>query len=109
MSIIDIGYLLVDNINSKTDINKVKLNSSIAIYKNEMEKKQKKDKEKQNKYYTNYESKRKSNLDKYNKYLKENKTLFDKWMKSKKTNDLHNYITFKKPDLEDVEDIYTMY
>jgi hypothetical protein len=102
-----IGFLLVDNINSKTDINKVKLMGSINSYKNELEKKQKKEKDKKNKYYNEYESKRINNNEKYNKYMKDNKTLFDKWRKSKKSNDLYNYLTLKKPDIEEVEDIYT--
>ena len=41
MSILDIGYLLIDNINSKTDLNKVKLISSIGNYKKELETKRK--------------------------------------------------------------------
>lgn len=109
MTTIDkIGYLLVDNINSKTDINKVKLMSSITTYKNELEKKAKKEKDKQNKYYIEYESKRKNNNEKYNKYMKDNKILFEKWRKSKKSNDLYNYLTLKKPDIEEIDDIYTI-
>jgi len=108
MTTLDIGYLLVDNINSKTDINKIKLLGAITNYKNEIEKKTKKEKDKQNKYYMEYESKRRSNNEKYNKYMKDNKVLFDKWRKSKKSNDLYNYITLKKPDIEEVEEIYTI-
>lgn len=103
-----IGYLLVDNINSKTDINKVKLMSSITNYKNELEKKAKKEKDRKNKYYNDYESKRIANNEKYAKYMKDNKALYDKWRKSKKSNDLYNYLTLRKPNLEDVDDVYTM-
>ncbi len=108
MSIQDIGFLLIDNINSKTDINKIKLISSIANYKKELEKQKEKEKEKYNKYYAKYESKRKNNNSKYDKYLKENNQLLQKWQKTKKTKDLYDYLLLNKPDLEEVEDIYTI-
>jgi hypothetical protein len=40
--------------------------------------------------------------------MKDNKALYDKWRKSKKSNDLYNYLTLRKPNLEDVDDVYTM-
>ena len=108
MSVIDIGYLLIDNINSKIDLNKIKLMSLIGTYKKELEANKNKENEKKTKYYNNYESKRQANINKYNKYLTENKVLMDKWKKTNKAKDLFEYISVKKPELEDVEDIYTI-
>ena len=61
-----------------------------------------------NKYNTNYENKRNDNIDNYNQYLRENKLLFDKWNKSKKTKDLYEYISLKKPEYEEIDEIYTI-
>ena len=58
MSIIDIGYLLINNINSKTDLNKIKLLSSIGDYKKENENKKKLEMEMKTKYMNLYENKR---------------------------------------------------
>jgi adenine C2-methylase RlmN of 23S rRNA A2503 and tRNA A37 len=107
MTIIDIGYILLDNINSKNDLNKIKLIEAIERYNKEINEKNKLEIYNKNKYETNYENKRKDNIDNYNQYLRENKILYDKWIKSKKTKDLYEYISLKKPEYEEVDDIYT--
>ena len=58
MSILEIGYLLINNINSKTDLNKIKLMSSIGNYKKEIENKKKLEMEMKTKYMNLYENKR---------------------------------------------------
>jgi hypothetical protein len=108
MSIFNIGYLLIDNINSNTDLNKIKLMSSVGSYKKEIENKRKIELEKKNKYMNLYENKRMRNKELYDKYMNENKILFDKWKKNNKPKDLYEYISHKKPDLEEVDDIYTL-
>ena len=108
MSIIDIGYLLVDNINSKIDLNKIKLMSTIGNYKKELELNKKLEDDKKIKYYNDYQKIRETNEINYNKYLSQNKILLDKWKKNNKTKDLYEYISLKKPDLEEVKDIYTI-
>jgi len=108
MSILDIGYLLIDNINSKTDLNKVKLISSIGNYKKELETKRKMEIEIKNKYMNLYGNKRIKNKELYDKYMNENQILFNKWKKNNKPKDLYEYISHKKPELEEVDDIYTL-
>jgi hypothetical protein len=108
MSILEIGYLLIDNINSKTDINKIKLMSSVGNYKKEIENNKKIELELKNKYMNLYENKRIRNKVIYDKYINENKLLFNKWKKNNKPKDLYEYISHRKPDLEEVEDIYTL-
>jgi hypothetical protein len=108
MTILDIGYILIDNINSKTDLNKMKLINAIETYKKEIKEKKKIEIELINKYKNNYENKRNNNNDNYNQYLRENKLLFDKWNKSKTIKDLYEYISLKTPEYEEIEDIYTI-
>jgi|694.fasta_scaffold24924_6 hypothetical protein len=108
MTIIDIGYILIDNINSKNDLNKLKLINAIDIYKKELKEKKQNEIDNINKYKIKYENKRKDNTDKYNQFLRENKILFDKWNKSKKTKDLYEYISLKTPEYEDIDEIYTI-
>ena len=108
MSILDIGYLLIDNINSKTDLNKVKLINSIGNYKKELETKRKMETEIKNKYMNLYGNKRIKNKELYDKYMNENQILFNKWKKNNKPKDLYEYISHKKPELEEVDDIYTL-
>jgi hypothetical protein len=109
MSILEIGYLLINNINSKTDLNKIKLMSSIGNYKKENENKRKIELELKTKYMDLYENKRIRNTALYNKYITENKFLYNKWKKNNKPKDLYEYISHKKPELEEVEDIYTLH
>jgi hypothetical protein len=108
MTIIDIGYILIDNIQSKTDLNKIKLLNAVESYKKEIKEIKQIEIYNRNKYKENYENKREDNIKRYNQYLRENKTLFDKWDKSKKMNDLYEYISLEKPNYEEIDDIYTI-
>jgi hypothetical protein len=108
MSILEIGYLLINNINSKTDLNKIKLMSSIGNYKKEIENKKKLEMEMKTKYMNLYENRRIRNKKIYDKYMNENQLLYNKWKKNNKPKDLYEYISHKKPELEEVDDIYTL-
>jgi len=108
MSVIDIGYILLDTINSKTDLNKIKLINAIETYKKRINDKKENEINNRNRYITNYENKRKKNEDNYNLYLRENKLLYNKWLQSKKTKELYEYVSHKKPYYEEIEDIYTI-
>lgn len=108
MTIIDIGYILIDNINFKNEINKLKLINKIETYKKAIKDKNQIEIDNINKYKINYENKRKNNNNRYNQYLRENKILYDKWIKSKKTIDFLEYISLKKPEYEEIPDIYTI-
>lgn len=105
-TIIDIGYILIDNINSKT--NKLKLINAIETYKKEIKDEMDNQIKNRNNYIKNYENKRKQNDDNYNQYLRENKILYTKWIQSKKIKDLYEYVSHKKPYYEEVEEIYTI-
>jgi hypothetical protein len=108
MSVIDIGYILLDTINSKTDLNKIKLINAIETYKKNMKDEKENEITNRNRYITNYENKRKKNEDNYNLYLRENKLLYNKWLQSKKTKELYEYVSHKKPYYEEIDDIYTI-
>lgn len=108
MSIIDIGYILLDTINSKTDLNKIKLMNAVKTYKKKMNDKKENEINNRNKYITNYENKRKKNEDNYNLYLRENKLLYNKWIQTKKTKELYEYVSHKKPYYDEIDDIYTI-
>jgi len=108
MSIIDIGYILLDTINSKTDLNKIKLINAIETYKKRINDKKENEINNRNRYITNYENKRKKNEDNYNLYLRENKLLYNKWIQTKKTKELYEYVSHKKPHYDEIDDIYTI-
>ena len=108
MRILDIGYILIDNINNKNDLNKINLINAIETYKKEVKEKKEDEMYRYNKYINDYENKRKDNNDKYEQFLRENNYLYNKWKKSNKTIDFYAYITHKKPDYEEIEDIYTI-
>ena len=40
--------------------------------------------------------------------MNENQLLYNKWKKNNKPKDLYEYISHKKPELEYVEDIFTL-
>jgi hypothetical protein len=104
MSILDIGHILIDNINSKTDLNKAKLLSFIGNYKKEIE--NKREIEIKRKNINSYEIKMANNKILYDKYISENQILFNKWKKNNKPKDLYEYISHKKPELEEINYIY---
>lgn len=110
LSLIDIGYILIDNIiNIKNDTNKTKLLSSVKNHNKHISDKKEELIEKQNIYINDYETPRKNNIDNYNKYLRNKEFLYDKWKTSKAVKDLYELISLKQPEyIEIPNDIYSV-
>lgn len=105
----NIGFILVDNINNKNDINKVKLLSSVGNFNKNLEKQKEYVIKKQNDYFIKYETPRKNNIDNYNKYLLDKNILYEKWNISKNIKDLYELLSLNKPIINDVPEIYTIH
>jgi hypothetical protein len=109
LSIFDIGYILIDNINLKNDSNKIKLLSAIKNHNKEISDKNEEITRKRNIYIKEYDMKRKNNIDNYDKFLRKKEELFNIWKQSKKVKDLYNLISLQQPEYEEINDIYTIY
>ena len=105
----NIGYLLIDNINTKNNSNKDKLLSAVNKFNKELQKKQEYEIKRRNEYNIKYDTPRKNNIDNYNKYINDKKILYDKWDTSKNIKDLYELLSLNKPIIKDVDDIYTIY
>lgn len=103
----EIGFILIDNITNKIDLNKIKLMNSINEYNKKKNLMIDNEKKKIEKYNNNYVIPRKNNEDNYQQYLISYKTKYDKWNKSKNVKDLFELVSIKKPIFEDVPDIYS--
>ena len=58
-------------------------------------------------YLTKYDIPRKNNNDNYDKYIKDKQILYNKWKQSKAVKDLYSLLALKRPEYNEVEDIYT--
>lgn len=105
----NIGYILIDNINNKNNLNKDKLLSAVNLFNKELEKKNEYEIKRRNEYNIKYDIPRKNNMDNYDKYIKDKNILYDKWNTSKNIKDLYELLSLNKPIIKDVEDIYTIY
>ena len=106
-SLKDIGYLLIDNINQKSDSNKNKLFEKVNKYNNFKKEVERKKQENKEYYLTKYEELRKINTANYASYLEKKNYLFDKWKASANVKDLYEYISFERPEYIEVPDVYT--
>ena len=108
--LIDIGYILIDNIiNIKNDTNKTKLLSAVKNHNKHISDKKEELIEKQNIYINDYETPRKKNIDNYNKYLRNKEILYNKWKTSKAVKDLYELISLKQPEYTEIpNDIYSV-
>lgn len=103
----EIGFILIDNINNKIDLDKIKLMNSINEYNKNKNLIIENEKKKIEKYKNKYEIPRKNNEDNYQQYLINYKNKYDKWNKSKNVKDLFELVSIKKPIFQDVPDIYS--
>jgi len=101
----NIGLLLTNVINDNN--NKRLFLSTINKYKENKIKEQEEIFEKNIYYNNNYQKKRDNNDELYLNYFQKYTELKDNWMKSNKENDLEKLKNLKKPELLDVDDIYT--
>lgn len=103
----EIGFILIDNITNKIDLDKIKLMNSINEYNKNKNLIIENEKKKIEKYKNKYEIPRKNNEDNYQQYLINYKNKYDKWNKSKNVKDLFELVSIKKPIFQDVPDIYS--
>lgn len=107
-NIVDIGYLLIDNINiKKSDKIKNKLFNKITKYNENKKESHKKKVENTQYYLENYQNIRENNEELYNKYLEERLVLFNKWKESNNIKDLYEYLSLERPEYIEVPDVYT--
>ena len=115
-NIVDIGYLLIDNINikksdniniKKSDKIKNKLFDKITKYNENKKESHKKKVENTQYYLENYQNIRENNEELYNKYLEERLVLFNKWKESNNIKDLYEYLSLERPEYIEVPDVYT--
>jgi hypothetical protein len=104
----NLGLLLTSTINDKniTDA-KRRFLTTINKYKEKKAKEQEENFEKINYYNNKFEKKREINNEKYLNYIQTFTELKENWIKNNKENDLEKLKNLKKPELIDVEDIYT--
>lgn len=102
------GILLTKTINDNNIIDSKKnFIKKINKYKQDKEKEQDDILEKINYYNNRFQKKRDMNDETYMNYIQSFRQLKDNWIKSNKENDLEKLKNLKKPDLINVEDIYT--
>lgn len=108
MKINDIGLLLIMAVNNNILLNKNKLILSIENYnKSEKDNEININKKKEN-YYINYEQKREEDKIIYNEYVNNRLLLYNKWQKTRNIEDLEKLMNYKLPQLNLVNDIYTI-
>jgi hypothetical protein len=103
----DIGYLLIDNINLKSDNNKLKLLDKVNKYNISKKEYEIKKQENREYYEAKYEEPRKINKQNYDDYLKQKQYLYNVWKETKNVKDLHEYVSLVRPEYIEVPDVYT--
>jgi len=106
-NIIFLGNLLIDNINSNTDLKKIKLLNEITKYKNNKDIEKDKEMKQIDSYMNTYNKPRISNNKKYETYFKEREILYNKWYISKNIKDLYELLALKSPEYVEIPEIYT--
>lgn len=105
----NIGFILIDNINNKLDLDKIKLMNAIDKYNKDKKIISDLEMKKMEKYKNLYENPRKTNEENYEKYLSNYKKKYNKWIETKNIKDLYELVSIKKPELIDVPEIYTLF
>lgn len=103
----NIGFILLDNINNKIDLDKIKLMNEIQKYNKNKKLIIEMDTKKMEEYNKNYELFRKNNQDNYDKYLINYNKKYNRWIETNNVKDLFELVSVKKPELKEVPEIYT--
>jgi hypothetical protein len=103
----DIGYLLIDNMSYKLDDKKLKLLDKVNKYNITKKEHERKKQENREYYVVKYEEPRTINKQNYDDYLQQKLYLYNVWKDSKNIKDLHQYISFARPEYIEVPDVYT--
>ena len=103
----NIGFILIDNINNKIDLDKIKLMDVIGKYNKNKNLRIENETKKMDEYKKKYELPRKTNDDNYEKYLINYNKKYYKWIETNNIKDLFELVSIKKPELKEVPEIYT--
>lgn len=106
-NIIYLGNLIINNINSNTDMNKIKLLNELTNYRKKKDILEQKKQYNIDIYNDTYDKPRKLNNKKYETYFKERELLYNKWILSKNVKDLYDLLALKSPIYNEIPDIYT--
>ena len=102
-----LGNILIDNINISTDLKKIKLLTEINNYRKIKNKNKDIEMKKLEIYKDKYEKHRVINNNNYDIYVQQREILYNKWLSTKNIKDLYNLLELKKPDYDEIPDIYT--
>jgi hypothetical protein len=103
----NIGFILIDNINNKLDLDKVKLMNEIQKYNKNKKLINDLRIDEIEKYNKIYELPRKTNKDNYEIYINNYNKKYKKWSETNNIKDLYELVSIKKPDFIEVPEIYT--
>lgn len=104
----NIGFILIDNINNKIDLDKIKLMNEIEKYNKNKKLIIDAENKKIEEYKKKYELQRKINEDNYKEYLINYNKKYNKWIQTNNIKDLFELVSIKKPDLKEVPEIYKL-
>lgn len=103
----NIGFILIDNINNKIDLDKIKLMNEIEKYNKNKKLLIEAETKKMDEYKKKYELFRKINEENYEKYLVNYNKKYNKWIDTNNVKDLFELVSIKKPELKEIPEIYT--
>jgi hypothetical protein len=109
MDNIYLGNLLIDNINSNTDLKKIKLLTEITKYRKNNNNKKRLELMLIDEYDIKYNKPRLLNNINYDEYVKQRLELYNKWYSTKNIKDLYDLLALKAPDYAEIPDIYTFH
>lgn len=105
----NIGFILIDNINNKLDLDKIKLMNEIEKYNKDKKLNIENEIKKKDEYMKKYELPRKNNEENYEKYISNYNKKYNRWVESKNVKDLFELVSIKKPVFEEVPEIYKLF
>jgi len=105
----NIGFILIDNINNKIDLDKIKLMNEIQKYNKDKKLINDLRNKKMEEYNKKYEVPRKTNRDNYDIYINNYNKKYKKWSETNNIKDLYELVSIKKPDLIEVPEIYKLF
>lgn len=104
----NIGFILIDNINNKIDLDKIKLMNAIGKYNKDNKIIELKETKKREEYNKKYVLERKINQENYEKYITNYNKKYKKWIETNNIKDLFELVSIKKPELKEIPEIYSV-
>lgn len=92
----NIGFILIDNINNKIDLDKIKLMNEIEKYNKNRKLIIERENKKKEEYIKKYELPKKINEENYEIYLINYNKKYNKWMETKNIKDLFELVSIPR-------------